>query len=298
MNGQKLINSRPYYGPSLVMRGITSSRINTRHAFLIELTFMIKHTSRNLEDEDNQIKMPAICEVLEAVEATNDDVNMVEYECIGNDTIRRDLSNYKLGDIKEGNNENELKKSNLNNLVKEIDLDNLENKQVSDFTYEDLYKIIVFKMDKEIYNITANDFKFNFQIDGKLSKDITPVTLERELELAEVDTKAKCKFIIGSNKIANLICDLDVNNHKDISTFSFKTSEIQTDDKNNDIYLAKFNDIELINSQEKEKEDTKLKPWIIAIIVICCVLGAAGIGFGIYFIIKKTKKMQVYNRVK
>ena len=41
------------------------------------------------------------------------------------------------------------------------------------------------------------------------------------------------------------------------------------------------------------KEDTKLKPWIIAIIVICCVLGAAGIGFGIYFIIKKTKKMQV-----
>ena len=169
----------------------------------------------------------------------------------------------------------------------------LENKQVSDFTYEDLYKIIVFKMDKEIYNITANDFKFNFQIDGKLSKDITPVTLERELELAEVDTKAKCKFIIGSNKIANLICDLDVNNHKDISTFSFKTSEIQTDDKNNDIYLAKFNDIELINSQEKEKEDTKLKPWIIAIIVICCVLGAAGIGFGIYFIIKKTKKMQV-----
>ena len=108
-----------------------------------------------------------------------------------------------------------------------------------------------------------------------------------------MDTKAKCKFIIGSNKIANLICDLDVNNHKDISTFSFKTSEIQTDDKNNDIYLAKFNDIELINSQEKEKEDTKLKPWIIAIIVICCVLGAAGIGFGIYFIIKKIKKMQV-----
>ncbi len=293
MNGQKSINSRQYYGPSLIMRGITSSRINTRHAFLIELTFMIKHTSRNLEGEDNQIKMPAICEILKAVEATNDEVNMVEYECIGNDTIRRDLSNYKLGDIKEGNNENELKKSNLNNLVKEIDLDNLENKQVSDFTYEDLYKIIVFKMDKEIYNITANDFKFNFQIDGKLSKDITPVTLERELELAEVDTKAKCKFIIGSNKIANLICDLDVNNHKDISTFSFKTSEIQTDDKNNDIYLAKFNDIELINSQEKEKEDTKLKPWIIAIIVICCVLGAAGIGFGIYFIIKKTKKMQV-----
>ena len=59
------------------------------------------------------------------------------------------------------------------------------------------------------------------------------------------------------------------------------------------IYLAKINDIELINSQEKEKEDTKLKPGIIAIIAICSVLGVAGIGFGIYCLIKKTKKMQV-----
>ena len=291
MNGKKLINSRSFYGPSLVMRGITSSRINTRHAFLIELTFMIKHTLRNLESEDNPIKMPAICEVLEAVEGTNDDVSMVEYECITNDTIVRDLSDYKLGNIEEVNYKNELKKSNLNDLVKEIDLDNLENKNVSDFTYEDLYKIIVFKMDKEINNIIANDFKFNFQIDGQLSKDIMPITIEREFELAEVDTKAKCKFIIGLNKTASLICDLDVNNHKDIGTLSFKTAEILTDDQKNDIYLAKFNDIELIN--RRKKENTKLKPGIIALIVICSVLVVAGIGIGIYCFIKKIKGMKV-----
>jgi hypothetical protein len=34
--------------------------------------------------EKEIIKMPAICEVFEEVEEKNNDVNMVEYECISN----------------------------------------------------------------------------------------------------------------------------------------------------------------------------------------------------------------------
>ena len=34
--------------------------------------------------EGGVVKMPAICEVFEEVEEKNNDVNMVEYECISN----------------------------------------------------------------------------------------------------------------------------------------------------------------------------------------------------------------------
>ena len=77
-----MINNKYIYGPSLIMRGITFSQINTRHAFLIYLTFKIKHRHRNLQEE--LLKIPAICEVLKGVDETSDDMLMVEYECIGN----------------------------------------------------------------------------------------------------------------------------------------------------------------------------------------------------------------------
>ena len=290
MNGEKVINNKYIYGPSLIMRGITSSQINTRHAFLIYLTFQIKHRIRNLEGEDESIKMPAICEVMEGVEETSDDVNMVEYECIGNQTDNMDLTNYKLDNIEEGNNENSLKKSNLNELVAEIkeklgDLDKLTNIQESSFTFEDLMKIVVFQMNDKIDSIKANKFKFNFKIDGKLNKEITQteITLEREFELAEVDTKANCVFRIGLNKTADLSCDLNVKDHKDIKTFSFKTAQINTD--TNEIYLSKFNDIVLINSEEGKKNKTR----IIIISVVCAVVGAALIAVGIFFLVRKIR---------
>ena len=52
-------------------------------------------------------------------------------------------------------------------------MEKLENVLESSFTYEDLMKIVIFQMNEKIENIQADDFKFNFKIDGKLSKDIT-----------------------------------------------------------------------------------------------------------------------------
>ena len=294
MNSEKTINNKVIYGPSLRMRGITSSQINTRHAFLIYLIFQIKHRIRNLEEE--QIKMPAICEVVEGVDETSDDVNMVEYECIGNKTNDIDLTNYNLDNIEEGNNENSLKKSNLGELVSEIkeelgDLGRLTEVEVSDFTIANLTRIVIFQMNEKIENITANDFKFQFKIEGKLNKDITQATINQEFALSEVDTKASCIFTIGLNKEADLSCDLDVQNHKDIKTFSFKTSQIFTSENKNEIYLSKFNDILLINSEENEENEEKKddKTTIIIVSVVCGVVGAALIGVGVYFIIRRVK---------
>jgi uncharacterized protein YneF (UPF0154 family) len=298
MNGVKEINNRNVNGPSLNLRGITSSQINSRHAFLIYLTFKIKHGLRSLQGENGDIRMPAICEIVDSVDETDNDVNMVDYECIGNQTNDQDLTNYALGNIEEGDNPDSLKKSNLNDLVNEIkkelgDLAQLEKKIESTFTYDDLLKIIVFKMDNKVKNITADEFKFKIKIDGTLNKDIVqtpPVTLVREFELSEVEnTKANCKFTIELNKVANLNCDLNVENHKDIKAFSFKTSSVYTDDKSNEIYLAKLNDIVLINNEEEDDDKTV----IIIIIVVCCVVGAAGIGVGIYFLVKKLKTKKV-----
>ena len=289
MNGVKSINNRDIYGPSLIMRGITSSQINTRHAFLIYLTFKAKFGLRHLEDgNEGDINIPTICEVSKAVDESSDDVNMVEYECIGNQTSEQDLSNYKLGTIKQGNDGN-VKESNLNSLVEEIkeknggDLDKLQYAQESSFTYEDLAKIVVFKMNEKIKNIRANDFKFNFKIEGKLNKDIAPEEITEEFELTDIDTKANCIFSIGSNKAASLSCDLNAEKHKNIESFSFKTSEIKTN--KNEIYLAKFNDIVLLNS--KEEDDNKT--LIIVISVVCSAVVLAGIIVGVYCLMKHLK---------
>ena len=296
MNGEKVINNRNIYGPYFIMRGITSSQINTRHAFLIYLTFQIKHMMRNLEGENENIRIPGICEVMNEVEETNDDVNMVEYECIGNQSYYINLNNYELDNIEEGINENILKKSNLNELVTEIkeklgDLGKLENITKSSFTYENLIKIFIFQMNENITNIKAKDFKFNFKIEGKLSKNITKTELniEKEFELSEIEAKANCIFKIGLDQNADLSCDLNVEKYKNIKTFSFKTSQINTED--NEIYLSKLNDILLIISEEHEDDDNK--KVIIIISVICGIVGVGLIGVAIIFLIKKLKYVQL-----
>ena len=303
MNGVKEINNRNIYGPSLIMRGITSSQINTGHAFMIFLTFQIKHGLRNLEGENEYNKIPAICEVLNGVERKDDDINIVEYDCIGNQEIDQDLTDFTLGNIEEEDNYNSLKKTNLKELVTELkskmeDLGELQQKQKSLFTFEDLLKIIVFKMDTKIKNISSDNYNFKININGQLNKEVVstkPISLKRELELVEVDTKANCVFNLRLNKIADLSCDLNLENHKDIKTFSFKTSTIYTDNNSHEIYLAGFNDITLINSEKKENKENSEDNIILIIIIACSIVGAVLIALGIYCLIKRCKRTKSEN---
>ena len=292
----KTINDQVVKVPTINLRGITSNAISIVHKFIIYLIFQINSGLRHLEENDGTIKIEAICSLIDSgEEITEGKLNMVEHECVGNESISVDLSNYKLINIEEGNNEYSLKESNLDTLVEEIkethngDLNELKDVKTSTFTKEKFDKIVVFKMKEIITSINAQNFKFKFTIDGKLDKEITTSenTLTREFELAEIDSKASCTFNIGQSRVASLSCDLNVENHKNINTFSFKTSEIITD--NNEIYLSRFTDISLINSKENNKEDDDNKKVIIAVSVVCSVVAAAGIAIGIYFLLKKFK---------
>ena len=121
MEGTKTINNEEVKVPIINMRGITSSAISIVHKFIIYLIFQINSRLRNLEGNDGTIRIEVICSVLDSgEEITEGNLNMVDYKCIGNEPSSIDLSNYKLVNIEEGNNEDSLKESNLNNLVSEI----------------------------------------------------------------------------------------------------------------------------------------------------------------------------------
>ena len=295
---RKIVDYTIIYKPFLKIRGFTSNQINMGHAFNIYLNFKKNKRIRNLAGEDEVIKMSTICEILDEVDEIIDDINMVEYICSGNLTEYINLSIYRLDNIEEGNNENLLQSTNLNELINNIkeklgDLTKLNNITKSSFTYEDLFKIIIFQMDDKIENITTNNYKFNFKIEGKLNKNITneEITINKEFEMSNIDNRANCIFTIKPDKIADLSCDLNVENHKDIKSFYFKTSQIFTDE--NEIYLSKFNNIELINSDNNNNNnsdnDDKDKLKLIIIICSCGVGGGVLIGIGIYCCVKKSK---------
>ena len=119
----KIINNIYYYGPFLRLKGITFNQINLRHTFIIFFVFIPKSSIRN--SEENKIKIPALCEIRDDVEESNNDINMVEYECIGNYTSNENLTDFNLFMIEEGNNKTILKNSNLNDLASSIYLEKL-----------------------------------------------------------------------------------------------------------------------------------------------------------------------------
>jgi hypothetical protein len=288
MNSHKEINGQTIYGPSLRLRGITTSEINTRHAFLIYLTFKIK-SGRILEEEEK--KIPAICEALNNA-GNNEDLNMIDYECIGNTTGNEDLTNYKLDDIDEGSNDGLLKKSNLKELAQKKKTDNgIELKTEPEFKLDDLMKISIFSMD-EISNQTASNYIFDFKIEGKMNKAINPVTIPAELELNEIEEKANCNFVVEENQKANLNCKINIEQYKEQKLFTFKAAEIITDE--NDIYLSKIDEVLLINDGEKEEEKKKNNTGLI----VGCVVGGVVLLSGIItlivcFVKKKRKKITI-----
>ena len=107
---KKEIDGKEIDLPTINIRGITSDQISAEHSFVIFFIFRLSSRIRLLEDGD--IKIEAKCTVLNQ---EGSDINLVDYKCIGDTDI--DLSNYKLVNIEEGNNDNSLKGSNLDTLV-------------------------------------------------------------------------------------------------------------------------------------------------------------------------------------
>lgn len=299
LNSVKMINNKKIYGPSLKLRGLTNYKINSYHAFLIYLDFKLKYSkiNRNLQEDK---KIPTICQIEHSIAEINDSVNIIDYYCIGNTTSDENLDNYELINIEEGNNTGLLKQSNLDEIISNENLSDLINKNDSNFTHEEVNKIIIFEMD-EIKNITLQRYDSEFIIKGIINKEINSTIMEAELNLIEAkNLSAICKFIIEELNKSSLNCTININPYKDQKTFSFKTSEIITEEY--EIYLSKINEILLINEGKEEKGDEnkdnnnneKNNLFIIILIGIICfvILVAASI-----FIICYLKKKHYQNKL-
>ena len=134
----------------------------------------------------------------------------------------------------------------------------------------------------EIKNISLQEYEAVFIINGKINKEINPTIMEAELNMVETkNLSANCKFIIEERNRSSLNCTININPYKDQKSFSFKTSEIITEEY--DIYLSKINEISLINErkdgqhQNGDKKDNKLIFILIGIfgfvlISICTII--------------------------
>ena len=299
MNQQKTINGREVYGPSFVLRGLTNSQINTGHAFLIYMIFKIEYT-RNIRILEEEKKVPTICEVIDSVDETDDEANIVEYDCIGNLTEdeNEELSDYKLNNITEGDDSNEgvLGNSNLNDLVEETDFDNLDKKNKSTYNLGNLLETSIFSLNK-IENQTSENLEFSFTLNGKLSKNLEPSKIEAKLALSEIkDKKADCIFDIKENKNADLSCTLNIEDYKNYKYFSFKITEIG--DENKSIYLNKINEIYLINEFKENNEEKNNNYTILIVAILCSVVGIFCIAIIIILLIRRQRKNKaIINKV-
>ena len=296
MNQEQKINGRDVYGPSLMLRGLTNSQINTGHAFLIYMVFKIQYTRNNRVLEEEK-KYPTICQILDSVDETDDEVNMAEFSCIVNGTEDDidELSKSKLSNIEEETNGNSgvLGNSNLNELVAETDIENLDKKDKPSYTLSNFLKTVTFAINNEsLHEQNSSDYKFDFTLNGKLNKELSPSSFEAKLAFAEIqDTKADCKFNIKEDKKADLRCKADLRKYKnEFDCFSFKVTEIGPSD--NPIYLAKINEVLLMIQEKKKKNYTVL---IVCLVIAAIVLIGVAIGLTIYCFKRKKKAQQTAN---
>ena len=296
MNQEDKINGRDIYGPSLMLRGLTNSQINTGHAFLIYMIFKIQYTRNNRVLEEDK-KYPTICQILDSVDETDDEANMVEFKCMVNGTEEdnEELSKSKLNNIEDEENGNSgvLGNSNLNDLVAETDIENLDKKEKPSYTVANFLKTVTFSINKEdLHEQNSNDYKYDFTINGKLNKELSPMSFEAQLALAEVkDKKADCIFNVKENKTADLNCKVNLAEYKgQFDTFSFKVAEIGPDE--NPIYLAKINEILLTHQEKKKKNYTVL---IVCLVIAFVLVSGGAVGLIIYCIKKKKKSLNAQN---
>ena len=284
MNQHKQIGARRFFGPFLSLRGLTSSQINTGHAFMVLMSFKLHYTrnnrNRNLEEEKS---IKTYCQVVESMDETNDETNLVDFDCIGDTEENEDLSHYDLNSIKESeeNNSQVFQGSNLDELAEKTDLQNLATKTKSTFELKNFLKLSTFALD-EVKEIKSEDYHFDFTLTGKLDKDLAIRTMDIKLPLNKIKGKyVDCKFDIKEERKADLKCDLNLDEYKsEYTEFSFKATEIGTEDE--PIFLARINDVKLVHEEKK-----KSYVVIIVIVVVIVVLAAAGVGVGIYLYKRK-----------
>ena len=286
MNQTRTINGKKFNGPSLYLRGITNSEISQGHTFLISLSFKLLNSKNNRRlQEQIEEKVPMLCQVLEDLDESKEELNEIDYYCIGNLTeeenkklTNSNLSPYKIEEDKI-NNTDKLIPSNLD----ELNIDNINNYKPK-YTLQNLVKTSIFIPD-EIKNHTSKDYKFDFTMKGKLNHDIDKANLKVKIPLVEVDSSADCYLNIKENKNADLSCNINLESYSksNYDTFSFKLSEYNDEEKT--IVLSQINEVYL----KSEKSNKKGLDKTILIIIICSSVAFVGIIIGIIIFIKRRK---------
>ena len=288
-NQYKQIGGRMLYGPFYSLRGLTNSQINTGHAFLVLLSFKLHYTRNNrmLEEEKN---IKTYCQIVESMDETGDEPNLVDFDCIGDTEQEDDLSGYDLNSIEESPDNNIFEGSNLNELAEQTDLKNLALKQKTTFELKNYLDLVTF-IPNEVNNITSKDYHFNLELNGKLNKDLKEQSLDVQIPISQIKDKfVGCKFNIRNDRKAELKCDLDFKKYKDkYDLFSLKLTEI-VDSSDTPIYLSRINEAKLIHEEKKESHTV----LIVVLVVVGVVVIAGGVVGGI-FLYKRYKRKKNEN---
>ena len=287
LDGQKEINDKNIVGPFLKLRGFTSSQINERHAFLINLIFKVKSYFSPLYKEI--INIPAICEIENRVEKLFEGIQDVDYECIGNISINE---NYILTKIEEGENGGIIKNYNFNELNEIINniLINEMNliQEYSPHITSDNIPIFIFY---NFENITSNnEHIFNFILYGRIINDKNDYFTETglytvQIKLYNIFDQPNCTFYLEENKNGRLNIFLELKNDTKIDNISFENPLITIG--NYPVYALELNKIYLFNIIDNEQnnnnhKNNKLKIalgvsfgfiaiCLIIIILVCCI---------------------------
>ena len=208
LNGHKEINGKTFKGPSLRLKGITDNQINSRHAFLINMTFKINNGLSNLT-------IPAICEIEGDVEENNVSANLVDYDCIGDGTVPIDSELVGLEGIEFNLHSDFLKGKNL-------------TKVDSSFTINDFNKIVFFRINNDTLtnkNFSGKSCDFSFL--GKINKDDDELINKAKLSIPmnEIEEKTECLFYKDNNLNSSLNCSLEIKNESNNYNLSFNTQQ-------------------------------------------------------------------------
>ena len=289
MNQYKQIGAKTYFGPFLSLRGLTRNQINNGHSFLVLLSFKLHYTYRNRNLEENK-NIKTLCQVVESTDESNEEINLVDFDCIGDtEDNGENITEYELNNIEFNyeNNSQVFEDNNLNKLVKKTDLINLDKKENTSFEIKNFVNLTFFNLD-EVKNISSEDYNFNIVLNGKINKNLTKNSFNVSIPFNQIKDKyANCTFNILENKTANLKCDLNLSEFRDNYTiFSLKLEEIGPED--DPIYLSGINEVKMIYKAREEKEKKNYIAFIIMIIFIFLIIISAMI-FYLYRRYKKKK---------
>jgi hypothetical protein len=259
MEKTKKRNGKTIAGPSLTLRGLTSSEVPQNHAFIIYFVFRIIGL-RNLEE--NTIKIPAICEAEQGTEKSDSSSNIIDYECLGNTTV--DSSKYVFSGIEEVSDDANTLNSELEAINTVISEKKDLTKEESSYTKDNIPPSFKIK-DSNIRNYTSSDGKFNITINldkGDFNNKVVPEGCKKaEVKITEIKDEPNAEFCFDSKDNTGVFKFLlELKKETENKIIEFKSDSIYlsqnrirnlADDDKYEINIPRLNLIKLIYEKDK-----------------------------------------------